>query len=146
MKSGFIETDNSLTEEELMANSEPVIPMNDWKRSQAQSYLGMRYLPSLATAEELWNKVDIISRIPKPEPSDVPAPTRLRRASSALRALFGGGILLISGCAQVPGDRVNGQNLWKSFDESTVVVCYTTVGPSNIRISCVQVREGKSNE
>lgn len=82
MKSGFIET----------ANCIPEFPLNNWKRYQAQSYLGLNYLPSLSTAEELWDKVDIISRIPKPEPSDVPAPTRLRRASSALRALFGGGI------------------------------------------------------
>lgn len=59
-------------------------PYETWLRCQAQSIIGR--LPSLKEAEQLWQYVDINTRLPFPEPRK---PGPLSRLMRALRAACG---------------------------------------------------------
>lgn len=78
------EVSTSTAETEKSTGSLMDDPYETWLRCQAQSIIGK--LPSLEEAKQLWQYVDINTRLPFPEPR---RPGPLSRLLRALRAVVG---------------------------------------------------------
>jgi hypothetical protein len=127
-------------------------PDESWLIYQAQSILGTQNV-TLEDAKEFFKIVNITTR----QPIVAAAPSRPSGILSALRALVGVGIVLvsISGCtrdpqgpAQIESEdttyitNIQGKDIQKFYDQREGVVCYVVVGYQNSAISCMVAKPG----
>lgn len=49
----------------------------------------------------------------------------------------------LAACKQAPGDKMGDEPISRYIDKETGVACYTSIGPNNSTMSCVQIKEGE---